>query len=267
MTTSKELLAQGEQVRRRLAGGGEFRGSQPGSYDIAPGLGPLVTECLFGGIWARPQVDIKHRSLTTISALTVLGRGPQLKGHIRNGLNLGISTTEMVEALTHLLIYGGLPASLNALQLAREVFEEKPEWLASAPRELPTPRPATLEERIQRGNEIRRQLWGEGGVRWAAAAAVELAPEVIALLHGYFFGEIWARPGLDLKSRLVCALSALTVLGREPQLKNHIRAALHVGFTREQVVELLAHTTFYGGLPTALNALAAAKEVFDGAGG
>lgn len=260
MTTSESLYAQGQEVRRRFAGGGTFVSSQPGAQDLVPGLSRIVDEALFGAIWSRPQLDIRYRSLATISVLTVLQRLPQLKTHVRNGLNLGLSPATITEAMAHLVFYGGLPAALNALQVAGEVFAERPEWQQAVQRPQP-PRPATLEERVQRGNEMRRRLWGEEEARRGVAAAEELAPDFIRLVDAYLFGEIYYRPHLDLKQRAVCTLAALTALGKERQLQRHLRSALRVGLSRQEVVEVLCHTAFYCGLPSALNALGVAKEV------
>jgi|FaiFalDrversion3_1042247.scaffolds.fasta_scaffold03586_2 4-carboxymuconolactone decarboxylase len=261
MTTADALYAQGQEVRRRLAGGGAFVGSQPGAYDLVPGLSRIVDEALFGGIWGRPHLDIRYRSLATISVLTVLGRTPQLKVHIRGGLNLGLSPATITEAIAHLAFYGGLPAALNALQVAGEVFAERPEWQREAPRPAP-PRPPTLEERVQRGNEMRVRLWGVEEARQGVKGVEELAPDFVRLVDAYLFGEMYYRPSLDLKERAVCTLAALTALGRERRLARYIRAALRVGLSRQEVVEVLCHTAFYCGLPAALDALAVAKEVF-----
>ena len=74
---------------------------------------------------------------------------------------------------------------------------------------------------------------------------------------------IYSRPGLDLKSREVAAVAALTALGNAaPQLKVHIQGALNVGCTEQEVVEVIMQMAVYAGFPAALNGLFAAKEVF-----
>jgi 4-carboxymuconolactone decarboxylase len=77
------------------------------------------------------------------------------------------------------------------------------------------------------------------------------------------FGDIYSRPGLDLKSREIATVAALTALGNaRPQLKVHINAALNVGCTRQEVIEVITQMTVYAGFPAALNGMFAAKEVF-----
>ncbi len=77
------------------------------------------------------------------------------------------------------------------------------------------------------------------------------------------FGEIYSRPGLDLKSREIAVVAALTALGTAgPQLRVHLHAALNVGCTREEIVEVIMQMSAYAGFPASLNGLFAAREVF-----
>ena len=77
------------------------------------------------------------------------------------------------------------------------------------------------------------------------------------------FGDIYSRPGLDLKTRELITVAALTTLGNcQPQLKVHIGAALNVGCTQEQIIETIMQMAVYAGFPAALNGAFAAKEVF-----
>lgn len=78
------------------------------------------------------------------------------------------------------------------------------------------------------------------------------------------FGDIYSRPGLDLKSREIATVAALTTLGNaEPQLKAHIDGALNVGCTRTEIVEVIIQMAVYAGFPAALRAMNAAATVFE----
>jgi len=74
---------------------------------------------------------------------------------------------------------------------------------------------------------------------------------------------VWSRPGLELPHRSMITIAALTALGREPELKSHIRGGLNLGLTREQIVEIIMQMAFYAGQPAAHAGFRAAKEVFD----
>ncbi len=91
----------------------------------------------------------------------------------------------------------------------------------------------------------------------------DIAPDFATYLVEFPFGDIYSRPGLDLKSREIAVVAALTALGNaSPQLKVHIGAALHVGLTQEEIIEVIMQMAVYAGFPSALNGLAAAREVF-----
>ncbi|MDU4171163.1 MAG: carboxymuconolactone decarboxylase family protein, partial [Citrobacter freundii] len=91
----------------------------------------------------------------------------------------------------------------------------------------------------------------------------DIAPDFARYLLEFPFGDIYARPGLDLRSREIATVAALTAMGNAaPQLKVHIGAALHVGLTQDEIVEVIMQMAVYAGFPAALNGLFAAKEVF-----
>lgn len=92
--------------------------------DIAPDLSKYVVEYAFGDIYAREGLDNKQKVLTTISSLVSQGM-PQIKIHINSGLNVGLTPEEIVGCIMHLLPYTGFPRVLNALNVAKEVFEER----------------------------------------------------------------------------------------------------------------------------------------------
>ncbi|ACQ96932.1 4-carboxymuconolactone decarboxylase family protein [Burkholderia pseudomallei] len=83
------------------------------------------------------------------------------------------------------------------------------------------------------------------------------------MLVEFGFGDIYSRPQLDLKSREIATIASLATLGHaQPQLKVHIEAALNVGCTRDEIVEVFMQMALYAGFPAALNALFAAHDVF-----
>ena len=90
-----------------------------------------------------------------------------------------------------------------------------------------------------------------------------IAPDLARYTIEFPFGDIYQRPGLDLKSRELATVSALTALGHcAPQLEVHIHGALNVGVTPEQIVEVIIQMAVYAGFPAALNGMGVAKAVF-----
>ena len=116
--------------------------------------------------------------------------------------------------------------------------------------------------RYQRGLAKLREIDGQAGEH-VVASLDGIAPDFARYLIEFPFGDIYSRPGLDLRSREIAVVAALTALGNAaPQLKVHLRAALNVGVTREETVEVLMQMAVYAGFPAALNGLTAAREVF-----
>lgn len=95
--------------------------------DLLPDFAESLIEWAYGRHYARQGLDLKTRQLCTIAALTVLGgqTAPQLKINIEHTLAAGASRTEVVEVIWQMAVYGGLPAAINGLNVARTVFDEK----------------------------------------------------------------------------------------------------------------------------------------------
>lgn len=91
----------------------------------------------------------------------------------------------------------------------------------------------------------------------------DIAPDLGRYIIEFGFGDIYSRPGLDLRSREIATVAALTALGTAaPQLKVHINGALNVGCTETEIIEIIMQMSLYAGFPAALNGVFAAKEVF-----
>lgn len=118
------------------------------------------------------------------------------------------------------------------------------------------------ESRLERGRRALAEIDGEAGERVVASLA-DIAPDFATYLIEFPFGDIYCRPGLDLRAREIATIAALTALGNaSPQLKVHIEAGLNVGLSREEVTEIIMQMAVYAGFPAALNGLFAAKDVF-----
>ena len=91
----------------------------------------------------------------------------------------------------------------------------------------------------------------------------EVAPHLAELTANVLFGDVWERPGLSKRDRSLITVAALTALYRTDQSRGHISRALDNGVTKEEIGEVITHMAFYGGWPTAAQAVRIAKEVFD----
>jgi 4-carboxymuconolactone decarboxylase len=118
------------------------------------------------------------------------------------------------------------------------------------------------QDRYDRGWEKLKEVDGESGER-VIESLKDIAPDFARLLIEFPFGDIYSRPGLDLKSREIAVVAALTALGNaSPQLEVHLHGALNVGCSRQEIVEVIMQMAVYAGFPAALNGLSVAKKVF-----
>ena len=121
---------------------------------------------------------------------------------------------------------------------------------------------ATEQTRYDRGWERLKEIDGAAGERVIASLA-DICPDLGRYIVEFGFGDVYSRPGLSLRERELATIAALTALGTAtPQLKVHIAAGLHVGLSREEVLETIIQMSIYAGFPAALNGVFAAKEVF-----
>lgn len=118
-------------------------------------------------------------------------------------------------------------------------------------------------QRFNKGWEKLKEVDGNAGEN-VINSLKDIAPEFGDLLIEFPFGDIYTRENLDLKSREIATIAALTAMGgAENQLKVHIHAGLHVGLKKEEIIEIIMQMAVYSGFPRALNGLFIAKEVFD----
>jgi len=111
------------------------------------------------------------------------------------------------------------------------------------------------------GMEVRRAVLGDAHVDGAIERTTELTAPFQEFITRYAWGTIWAREGLDRRTRSAVTLAALTALGREHEIAMHVRAALRNGLSPQEIGEILLHTSIYAGVPVANRAFAIADEV------
>jgi 4-carboxymuconolactone decarboxylase len=113
-----------------------------------------------------------------------------------------------------------------------------------------------------RGMRVRREVLGDDHVDAAIERTTAFTADFQDLITRYAWGEIWARPGLDRKTRSCITLTALVALGRLEELEMHVRAAQRNGLSTDEIKEVLLHSAIYCGVPAANAAFAVAQSVF-----
>ncbi len=120
-----------------------------------------------------------------------------------------------------------------------------------------------MSERYQKGLK-QLQLMNENSYELLKKNLEDIAPDLARFVAEFPYGEIYTRKNLDLKSREIATVAALTAMGTAPlQLKSHINGALNVGCSKEEIIEVIIQMAVYAGFPAAINGIMIAKEVFE----
>jgi 4-carboxymuconolactone decarboxylase len=118
------------------------------------------------------------------------------------------------------------------------------------------------DNRYQTGKNNLEKM-NDNGFKRLKESLDDIAPDLVRFVVEFPYGDIYSRPGLDLKYREIATVAALTALGNaQTQLQSHIEGALNVGCTREEIIEVIIQMAVYAGFPAAINGVTAAKEVF-----
>jgi 4-carboxymuconolactone decarboxylase len=250
----------GFEVLRKV-GGANCAAPLKALETIAPDLARFTVEFGYGDIMARPGLDLKTRQIATVAALSAMANAaPQLRYHIDGALNVGWEPSQIIEVILLNTVFAGFPAALNGVSAAREIFE----------RQRVVPVIAALNdsrERYQRGLSTLKEVSGGVGAQVVENLA-RVAPDLGRFIIEFSYGDVISRPGLDYRTKELATVALLTALATAAgQLKVHIGAALHVGASREEIVEVIQQMAVYAGFPAALNGIAAAREVFSTADG
>ena len=124
--------------------------------------------------------------------------------------------------------------------------------------------PQPTDDTFQKGLQRRTQVMGQDFVNKAFGGATDFTLPMQHHITRAAWGDSWQRDTLDLKTRSLITVAMLTALGKQHELKGHVRGALNNGATKEEIQEVLLHAAIYCGVPTAVDAFRSAAEVVDG---
>jgi 4-carboxymuconolactone decarboxylase len=121
---AEEARAAGEALRRQVLGDEYVDATLPKDGDVHGPLVDLVTRYCWGEVWNRPGLSLQTRSFINLAMITALNRPHELKLHVRGALNNGLTQEEIVETILQTAVYCGVPAAIDSMRVAREVFDE-----------------------------------------------------------------------------------------------------------------------------------------------
>ncbi|HEV7372684.1 carboxymuconolactone decarboxylase family protein [Arenibaculum sp.] len=260
-TAADATYARGLELLRSLLGQ-EGEASARALSALSPDLARLAVAVPYGEVAARPGLDLKTRTLCTVSSLMALGsQQDETKRHMGAYLGVGGTPRELVELVILTIAVIGFPVAINATALVRDVLRSRGIEMAAVP-----PVTDSGEERHARGLAHLAALSGGDPERYLpdhADAAPELARWAVEFAHG----EVLSRDGLEAKAKQLAVVSMLATVGdRTDALRLHLHGALARGATREEIAELLMQIGVQAGFPKMAKAAAVAEAVLAGAG-
>lgn len=116
-------MEDGMEVRRRVLGQEHVDRAIAATTDLDRSFQEWITESVWGGIWTRPGIDLRSRSMVTIAILGALNH-EELELHLRAARNTGVTPEDVAEVLLHVAAYAGVPAGNRAFKLAKTIYEE-----------------------------------------------------------------------------------------------------------------------------------------------
>ena len=126
-----------------------------------------------------------------------------------------------------------------------------------------TPKDLPQDAAVQAGLATRTQVMGPEFVNRAFAVATDYTLPMQEFITRNAWGNVWQRPGLDLKTRSLITVAMLAAMGKQHELKGHVRGALNNGVTPEELREVMLHASVYCGMPTAIEAFRTVAEVVE----
>ena len=181
-------------------------------------------------------LSVRQRAIIPIAAFAAAGNMPRLRNALEQGLESGLTVSEIKEVLVQLYAYAGFPRSLNALgEFMRVLDARRGQGIQDKPGQEPSHTAPTGEALLAVGTANQTALVGAS----VKGPLFEFAPAIDEYLKTHLFGDIFERDNLDWQSRELATLGMLSSLtGVESQLQSHMRISLNVGLTLNQLHQL-----------------------------
>lgn len=220
-----------------------------------PEMMDILQKFIFGEVFQIGELSLKQREMITCITLATIQTFPQLKTHAGAALNVGVTPEELREVMYLTAPFIGFPKMLNAVSTVNEVFKERGITLP-----LGKQGTVTEENRHEKGVAIQDSLYPGGIVSAVSGIPGDMGEDVARFLTDYFFGEVYSRGTLDLKTRELLGYCVLTALEAESQLRSHFHGNMNAGNSPETITAAVIQCLPYIGFPAAIKALRIIKQ-------
>ena len=222
-----------------------------------PEMMDILQKFIFGEVFQTGNLTLQQREMITCITLATMQTLPQLKAHAGAALNVGVKPEELREVIYLTAPFIGFPKMLNAIATVNEVFKERGINLPLEPQGT-----VTEANRHETGKAIQDKLYPGGISSVMEGIPGNMGKNVEQFLTDYFFGEIYSRGMLDLKTRELLGYCVLTALEAESQLQSHYHGNINVGNTPETLTAAVIQCLPYIGFPAAIKALRIIKQEY-----
>jgi 4-carboxymuconolactone decarboxylase len=217
---------------------------------VSPALERYTRDTLSDGLWHRPGLSPRDRSIVTLAALIARDQIALLPPYLKLALDSGVKPSEISEIITHLAFYSGWGNALLAVTVTKDVFVQRGIGLDQLPEASPELLPLNQAAEAERAKRVEEQF---GAV----------SPGLVQNTTDILFRNLWLRPGLAPRDRSLITVSALIASGQVAQIPYHLNRAMDNGLTRTEAGEVVTHVAFYAGWPNAFSAIPVVKSVLD----
>jgi 4-carboxymuconolactone decarboxylase len=224
------------------------------SYDdvraVSPALEHYTKGPLLDGLWKRPELSPRDRSIVTVAALIARIQTIEMPFHFALALDNGVKPSELSEIITHLAFYSGWANAMSAVAVAKNIFHQRGIGNDQLPPAKEKLIPLDEEAEAQRATQVSNNFG-------------QISPGLVQNTTDLLFRDLWLRPALAPRDRSLVTVSALIASGQVAQITYHLNRAMDNGLTQPQASEVVTHIAFYAGWPNAFSALPVVKEVFE----
>ena len=217
---------------------------------VSPALEHYTKGPLLDGLWKRPELSPRDRSIVTVAALIARIQTIEMPFHFALALDHGVKPSELSEIITHLAFYSGWANAMSAVAVAKGIFHQRGIGIDQLPPAKDKLMPLDEEAEAQRATQVNNNFG-------------HVSPGLVQNTTDLLFRDLWLRPALAPRDRSLVTVSALIASGQVAQITYHLKRAMDNGLTQPEASEVLKHIAFYAGWPNAFSALPVVKEVFE----
>jgi 4-carboxymuconolactone decarboxylase len=217
---------------------------------VSPALERYTRGPLLDGLWKRPELSARDRSIVTVAALITRIQTIEMPFHFALALDNGVKSSELSEIITHLAFYSGWANAMSAVAVAKDIFHQRGIGIDQLPPANDKLMPLNEEAEAKRATQVNNNFG-------------QISPGLVQNTADLLFRDLWLRPALAPRDRSLVTVSALIASGQVAQITYHLNRAMDNGLTQPQASEVITHIAFYAGWPNAFSALPVVKEVFE----